>query len=351
VTEVVLTGAGLTTRLGDGAEAFWRRLRDGDCTLAPQPTEPLVLDRTELAALRARMLTRVAREALAQARLDGADGGGRWLVVVAAQADDGATPALDPPALREAPRIVVSHACASAGFGLALGRAWLHSGRADRVLLLSACVQTDHELKGMAVARTLSPAHARPFDPQRDGTVVGEGAGALVLERGADAARRGAAPLAALAGIACRVGGGSRAGIDERVARRCVEAALADAGKLRIGYVHAHATGTVAGDDAELALLAALPGAGALPVSSHKGCVGHLMHCSMVSGVVAAIGALRERTLPGTLGLSAPRTHGRVRLLRDAEPCPGLEGALVNGFGFGDNNAALVLARAADERT
>jgi acyl transferase domain-containing protein len=355
MSDVVLSGMGLATGSSAGAERFWQELLAPGDALAV-PAQPVVLDRPSLAARRASLMAGVAREAMDQAGL--APGEGRWIVVVAAQADDrdpaAAHAALPHAALpHPAELIVLSNACASVGVALAWARTWLRSGRADRALVLGACVRTDHDVTGMAVARTLAPAHARPFDPQRDGTVVGEGAGALVLERRESAVRRGAVPLAALAGVACRVGGGSM-GLDEPVAGDCIAAALADAGGPPVGYVHAHATGTWQGDDAELATLARLspgPAGRPLPVSSHKGLIGHLLHCSMFPGVVAAVGALRDRRVPGTPGLTAPRLHEGLRVLRDAEPCVDLEGVLVNGFGFGDNNAAVVLRRgAADER-
>jgi 3-oxoacyl-[acyl-carrier-protein] synthase II len=352
-SEVVCTGAGLSTWLGDGAEHFWRGLLADDGVLA-QPPAGLRDDSGELlASCRRELMDHVVAEALKEAGVT-ADGA-RWLVLLVAQADHRERRAARLAPLfshvlvpEQAEVMVVSHACASVGFAVASARTLLRSGRCDRALVLGSCVPTDYDIRGMAVTRALARGACRPFDVARDGTTIGCGAGALLLERAEDARRRGAAALARIAGVACRVGAGSRAGLDRDAARHCIELAVADAATVSIDYVHAHATGTRAGDEAELAVLAEVGARGGLqsvPVSSHKGRVGHLLHCSMFPGVVVALRALRDGIVPGTPGLRCPiRGYGLSPLL-SARRVAHVRAVLVNGFGFCDNNAALVLAR------
>jgi 3-oxoacyl-[acyl-carrier-protein] synthase II len=349
--EVVCTGVGLSTWLGDGAECFWRGLLEDDGALASSPVGLFDHHDPFLASSRRELMERVTAEALEEARVT-ADRA-RWIVLLVAQTDyrERGMGCIAPlfrhpllPARTEA--IVLSHACASVGFAVASARTLLRSGRCDRTLIVGACVPTDYDVRGMAVARTLARDRARPFDVERDGTIIGRGAGALVLERAEDARRREAGVLARVAGIACRVGGGSRAGLDRSVARRCIELAIADAATPRIDYVHAHATGTQAGDAAELAVLADIRAGHdlpTLPVSSHKGRLGHLLHCAMFPGVIVALRALRDGVVPGTPGLRTPIRQEGLSLLRAAQRLGDIHGVLVNSFGFCDNNAALVL--------
>jgi 3-oxoacyl-(acyl-carrier-protein) synthase len=351
--EVVCTGVGLSTWLGDGAECFWRGLLEDDGALATTPVGLVDHHDPCLASPRRELMERVTAEALEEASVT-ADGA-RWIILLVAQTDyrerraGSVTPLFHHPLVpARTEAIVLSHACASVGFALASARTLLRSGRCDRALIVGACVPADYDVRGMAVARTLTRDRCRPFDIERDGTTIGRGAGALVLERDADARRRGAVVLGRAAGVACRVGGGSRAGLDRNVARRCIELAIADAATPGIDYVHAHATGTQAGDEAELAVLADvraghdLP---MLPVSSHKGRLGHLLHCAMFPGVVVALRALRDGIVPGTPGLRTPIRQDGLNLLRTAQRLGDIHAVLVNSFGFCDNNAALVLVR------
>ncbi|MFK4221510.1 beta-ketoacyl synthase N-terminal-like domain-containing protein [Streptomyces sp. NPDC019890] len=244
--------------------------------------------------------------------------------------------------------VYLSQACASLSFALDYARTWLRSGRGTTALVVGTSVLNAYEYAGMAITGALSPTGARPFDTARDGTSLGEGAGALVLET-ADAARgRGARPLAVLAGAAARVNGRSPAASDEEAIADCIRTALDDAGLDSVGYIHAHATGTVQGDTVELAALDAVGaerGWDAVPVSGHKGGIGHLMHASSAPGIAAALGCLRTGSAPGTPGLGTAETTGRsVRLLTAAEQLNGApRSVLVNSFGFAGNNSSLVL--------
>jgi len=369
VSEAVVTGFGLVTGFGRGAERFWTSLLAGDrAPVAPSTRRDLRGGRpvaevpglvAGAAGSRKSVLLRwVLDEALGKAGMAGLPAGS--LVVVAGQAPPLPETVRDArwreftahavaglPGVPASCEVVhVSNACASAAFALAFARGWLLSGLAPAALVIGASALNSYELASMDVVRVLSDSAARPFAAGRDGTTVGEGAGAVILELRESATARGIAPAAVLSGAACRVSGEGKAGTDSAEAVGCVEDALADAGTDRVDYVHAHATGTGQGDEAELRALeqvAARRGWRDLPVSSHKGAVGHLLHSSCFPGLVAALGVLREGRAPGTAGLDATYTRPGLRVLGPAEDCPGADTVLVDGFGFGGNNAALVL--------
>jgi 3-oxoacyl-[acyl-carrier-protein] synthase II len=369
MSEVVVTGFGLTTAFGRGADRFWKSLLAGDRTpVAPAARRDLRggkpvaevpgLEAGTAGSRKSVLLRWVLDEALGRAGMAGLPAGS--LVVVTGQAPPMPETARDArwreftahtvaglPGVPVSCEVVhVSNACASAAFALAFARGWLLSGLAPAALVIGASVLNSYELASMEVVRVLTDSAVRPFAAGRDGTAVGEGAGAAILELRETAAVRGIPPAAVLSGVACRVSGEGKAGTDTAEALGCVEDALADAGTGRVDYVHAHATGTGQGDEAELSALeqaAARYSWRDVPVSSHKGAVGHLLHSSCFPGLVAALGVLREGTAPGTAGLDVTYTRPGLRVLASAEDCPRADTVLVNGFGFGGNNAALVL--------
>jgi 3-oxoacyl-[acyl-carrier-protein] synthase II len=246
--------------------------------------------------------------------------------------------------------IYLSHACASAAMGLLLAREWLMADLVDFVIVAGASVLNRYEYANMDVVRALSSTGARPFDLERDGTTLGEGAGAIVLEKRKRAQARQQNVHAVLLGGACCVAGESEVALDVDIATTCIQRALQDAGRPQIDYIHAHAPGTVQGDQAELAALEAVAAYwmwDSIPVSSHKGAVGHLMHASAFPAFGAALGFLQERIVPAGAGLrqSEPTTR-RLRLIRTCERSPNATAVLVNSFGFCGNYAALVLGEA-----
>jgi 3-oxoacyl-[acyl-carrier-protein] synthase II len=210
-------------------------------------------------------------------------------------------------------------------------------------------------IRALSAGRNDDPAHAaRPFDRDRDGFVMGEGAALLVLEDAEAAGRRGATPYAELMGY----GATSDAyhmvqpREDGREAARAATIALADAGVEpdAIDYVNAHASSTPLGDIAEARAIASTLGdrAATVPVSGTKAYYGHPLGAS--GAIEAAIGALaiRDGWAPGTLNLIEPDPE--IASLLPALLRGGREGAmdrvLSTSFGFGGLNAALVLGAA-----
>lgn len=213
-------------------------------------------------------------------------------------------------------------------------------------------------LGGFAAAKSLStgfnatPEQAsRPFDAQRDGFVMGEGAGMLVIEALDHALARGAQPLAELVGYgtsadAHHITSGPE---DGDGAARSMAAALAQAG-LRadeVQHLNAHATSTPVGDRGELAAIRRVFGTGAGPaIVSTKSATGHLLGAAGAVATIFTVLALRDQVVPGTLNLHAPDELAQgLDLVALTPRRMALTHAMVNGFGFGGVNATLVLRR------
>ena len=187
----------------------------------------------------------------------------------------------------------------------------------------------------------------RPFDVARDGSLLGEGAAALVLESGASAAARGATVLAEYlgGGDASEGGGLLHLREDGDGAARAIDAALADAGvaPADVGVIVAHANGTPLSDRSEAAALRRVFGAAMPPVTGFKWATGHPLAASGILDAALGIEAARRRVAPGiaTLATLDPACTG-VAVSRDARATRG-DVVLVVCRGFGGTNAAVVL--------
>ena len=250
-------------------------------------------------------------------------------------------------------------ACASGAEAIRWGLDLLRLDRADVVLVggAEACV---HPLlmAGFAAMRAMSTRNdeperaSRPFDKARDGFVLGEGAAALVLERGDAARARGARTHARLAGA-----GGTADGYDlvaphpeGEGAGRAIAAAVRDAGLTAadIGHVNAHATSTPVGDTAEAAAIRSALGEHVM-VSATKSQTGHLLGAAGALESVFAVLALREQIVPATANLDDPDDDAAVQALDIVRREPRrtqLTAAVNDSFGFGGHNIALVFTTA-----
>ncbi len=248
-------------------------------------------------------------------------------------------------------------ACAAGLQAIGDGMRMLRSGEADVVLAGGAEACIDRlSIGGFAAARALStrndaPAEAsRPFDRDRDGFVMGEGSGLVVLETLEHAEARGATPLVELAGYgtsadAFHLTAGPEDGSGHvQAMRSCLEMAGSDGEE--IGYVNAHATSTPIGDKGEVAALRALFGSRLkdIAVSSTKSAIGHLLGAAGGVEAIFTTMALRHRLMPPTLNMHRP-DEGMEDL--DFVPLKArarqLRAALCNGFGFGGVNASILL--------
>lgn len=210
-------------------------------------------------------------------------------------------------------------------------------------------------LGGFAAARSLStgfnetPAQAsRPFDMLRDGFVMGEGAGILVVEELSHALARGAKPLAELVGYgttadAHHVTSGSE---DGDGARRAMEIAIAQAGisPREIRHLNAHATSTPVGDLGEIKAIRRVFGAdSAIAVSGTKSATGHLLGAAGGLGAIFTILALRDQVAPATLNLSVPDPAGDgIDFVANQARRLEMDYAICNGLGFGGVNASAL---------
>jgi 3-oxoacyl-[acyl-carrier-protein] synthase II len=250
-------------------------------------------------------------------------------------------------------------ACASGAEAIRWGLDLLRFDRADVVLVggAEACVHP-LPMAGFAAMRAMSTRNdeperaSRPFDKGRDGFVLGEGAAALVLERADSARARGAKVYARVAGAGATADGYDLVAPhpEGEGAARAISAALRDAGlgPADIGHVNAHATSTPVGDTAEAAAIHSAVGEHAL-VAATKSQTGHLLGAAGALESVFAILALRDQVVPATVNLDDPDDDAAVQALDIVrhEPRKATLTAVVNdSFGFGGHNLALVFTTA-----
>jgi 3-oxoacyl-[acyl-carrier-protein] synthase II len=250
----------------------------------------------------------------------------------------------------------VASACATGAEAIALGLDIIRSGRAD-VVLAGGTEAVIHPLPiaGFAAMRAMSvrnddPERAsRPWDRGRDGFVLGEGAGALVLERADHAAARGARIYARLAGAGVTSDGYDivQPHPEGLGAARAIAKAVADAdvSKTDITHVNCHATSTPTGDMTEIvALHSAL---GDHPVlSATKSMSGHLLGAAGALESIATILAIRDSVAPPTINLDDPDDGLDLDVAAHKARQLDIPAALNNSFGFGGHNVALVFTRA-----
>jgi 3-oxoacyl-[acyl-carrier-protein] synthase II len=255
---------------------------------------------------------------------------------------------------------LLSECTACAASNMAIGGALdeIRLGRAEVMIAGgSEAPITRVGIAGFDAMRALSrrnddPARAsRPFDTGRDGLVMGEAAGAVVLEELEHARARGATIYAEVAGYGTSADASHITEPDPTGTSpaRAMSGALADAGisPEEVGYINAHATSTQLGDAAETKVIKLALGeehARRTPVSSTKGATGH---CFGAAGAIEAIFttlALRDRMLPPTINLEAADPEFDLDFVPNrSRPAPALTTALSNSFGFGGHNATLVL--------
>jgi 3-oxoacyl-[acyl-carrier-protein] synthase II len=409
---VVITGMGAVTPLGNDVPTFWRRLVAGESGIRTiQQFDPSrvdskvagevvdfdpsgVLERKEVRRndRYTQFLLVAARQAMAQAglpgRLDGevADrtgaiigsgmGGSMTLqdqfLTLGSRGPDRLSPFFIPMVLTNigagqaaisfnlrGPNFATVSACATAGHAIGEATETIIRDDADVMLAGGSEAPVIEALLGaFAAMRALStrnddPAGAsRPFDEGRDGFVIAEGAGVLVLEELGHARRRGAEILAEVAGYGAtadashitRPAEGGMGGV--RATRRALQKSGLD--PTEIDHINAHATSTPEGDPAELKAFQTIFGEHAprVSISATKSAIGHTLGAAGGIGTVATVCAMRDGCVPPTLNLVDPSPS-----VGDLDCTPlqarrrDIRAALVNAFGFGGQNSALVLRR------
>ena len=252
----------------------------------------------------------------------------------------------------------VSATCASGAVGLGDALRRIRHGYADAAIVVGMedCLNgvnlsSNANMRALAAGYEDQPgAASRPFDRARNGFVMSQGAGAIVLESEQRALARGARILAVLAGF----GSASDAHHptaphpEGRGAAQAVRECLRDAGAqpADIDHINAHGTGTPAGDAAELTALEAALGERAkrIPISATKSSTGHLLGAGGVIEAIISVHALGDQLLPPTLNLDDAEFHGWDFVAGTARPAD-ISRVLSTSFGFGGHNAAVLLER------
>ncbi len=402
--EIAVTGLGLVTPAGHGPEAFWDGLTAGrptaarDPGLAGLPVEiscPVV--EPDVPALLGRRLSWrldrfiqlalvAARDAVRDAALDpegwdaprvavvigtgngGGDQRDRDYARLAAGRPRSVSPTSLPRSLPNmaagevstdlhalGPSLSVSTACASGATALGVARDLLRSGTCDIAVAGGTdTARAPFAAVGFAQLGALSRRHepsaaSRPFDADRDGFVLGEGAGILVLER-LEHARARRAPLRAyLGGYGASADGHHHTNPSPHGEglHRAMSTALRDAGLSPhdVHHVNAHATSTEAGDRAEARAVRALFGTPP-PVTAPKGVTGHTLAASGAVEAAATVLTLQHQQIPPTANLDRLDPDIELDVVTKAPRPRRMEAALSNSCGFGGQNAALLFRTA-----
>jgi 3-oxoacyl-[acyl-carrier-protein] synthase II len=402
--DVVVTGLGATTPLGGDVDGLWRGLLDGRSgvrriddllpaevagQLPVRIAAPMAVSPADvLPRVKARRLDRCEQAALVAAQQAWADAGAPEvdpvrLAVVIGTGVGGLTTLLDqddaleadgpkkvspltvPMLMPNGPAAWISleygaragvhtpvSACASGAEALAFAARLIRAGEADVVIAGGAeAAIAPLTIAGFAQARTLSARNdeperaSRPFDVDRDGFVLGEGAGVLILERAEFAAARGARVLGRLAGYGVTSDGYHITGPDPTGAGqiRAMRAAVADAGlePSDVDHVNCHATSTVVGDVGEAAAIRQALG-GDVVLTAPKSSLGHLFGAAGAVEAIVTLLSVAHGLVPATLNLEKKADEVELDVVTEASRRQSLGAALSNSFGFGGQNVSLL---------
>ena len=249
-----------------------------------------------------------------------------------------------------------SNACASGAN--AIGRAFrdVRAGAADIAVCGGYDPLSEFAFAGFHCLQALTAELCRPFDRNRSGLAIGEGAGVLILEGWERAEARGARIRGEIVGYGestdayhmTRPEPGGRGAED--ALRRAIEDAGLEPGQ--VDYINAHGTGTPFNDATESAAIGAVfgPAAARIPVSSTKAMIGHLLGgAGAVEGILTVM-ALREKRIPPNINYETPDPECALRIVREPETPVRMDIALSNSFGFGGSNATLAFRAAPGTR-
>jgi 3-oxoacyl-[acyl-carrier-protein] synthase II len=387
---VAVTGRGVVTSLGEGADAFFESLAAGASGILDGESRALGFDPERYMDPRvARRTDRFAQFGVAAADQAAAEAGlsdcdpGRIAVILGtgvgglitlqeqcesflARGERGVSPNFVPMMMPNAaagavairlglhgPGFSVASACATGAHAIGEGMRMIERGSADVVVaggaeaaMTTLCIAAFRRMGALSTEGV-----SRPFDARRDGFVMGEGSGVLILEREEHAAARGARVYGRIVGYGASNDAFDMVQPDEfgTGALIAMRAALADAGvgPGEIGFISAHGTGTPINDRVESIAIRELFGADAPPISSTKSAIGHLLGAAGSTEALVCIEALRRGVLPPTINYAEPDPDCDLDyLVEGAREAPGVRLALSNSFGFGGQNACLAIAAA-----
>ena len=408
---VAVTGIGVVTSLGVGKADNWAALTSGKSGIHPITRFPVdhlntrisgMVDFLDSSSTGASPLTyelaeTAAREAVAESGLDSSDFGGplflasppveldwheRFALYNSDSQDAGAERLLrvarglkeldifettqfgsiadrlaDHFGTRGLP-ITLSTACASGATAIQLGVEAIRRGECDRALSIGADGSATAEalirfslLSALSTHNDNPEKASKPFSKDRDGFVLAEGSGALVLESLEAALARGASVLGILSGCGEKADDfhRTRSKPDGSPAIAAVRAALADAGlsKDEIDYVNAHGTSTPENDKMEHLSLSTVFGEriGSMPVSSNKSMIGHTLSAAGAVEAAFSLMTMRESVIPPTINYDNPDPAIVLDVVPNKKRNAEVRSVLSNSFGFGGQNTCLVMAR------
>jgi 3-oxoacyl-[acyl-carrier-protein] synthase II len=240
-------------------------------------------------------------------------------------------------------------ACAAGNYSIAYAADLIRMGRADVVICGASELLQKVQFAGFVRLGAVAPERCQPFDKNRRGLIIGEGAGMMVLESEAHAVRRGATVLAEVGGtgLACDAhhitrphpeGTGSLKAMHEAIARSGVSASDVD-------FVNAHGTGTLANDKIESLVISEVFGGRPVPVSSMKGMLGHCMGAASALEAVACVLTVQTGIYPPTVSYETPDPECNLNLVANRAQSGKAEIVLNNALAFGGYDAVVTFAK------
>lgn len=255
------------------------------------------------------------------------------------------------------PCLTLNTACASGVDAIGTAAMLIRAGEAEAVMAVGAdSTLCPIMVSGLSMSRALSQNNddpesaSKPFDLNRDGFVIGEGGGAIILETEEHAKKRGAVILAELLGYDSNTDGYhvTSPAPDGNGAISCMERAIAKAGlqPKDIDYINAHGTATKMGDEIEVLAIKSVFGEDSqVAVSSTKGATGHMMGAGGITETIACIEAVRHDLVPPTLNYTTPDPNCDINLIANTAKAMPVRAAMSNAFGFGGQNASVIVGK------
>ncbi len=252
----------------------------------------------------------------------------------------------------QGPDMSVSTACSSGGDAITLASLMIRSGMADAMVVMAGeAATTATMIQSLVKTGALSKTgESLPFDKNRNGFVLGEGGGCIILENEECAAKRGAKVIAKLLGVANNTDAYNTVSPNPEGtgAAACMRLALEDAGLApdAVDYINAHGTATHAGDIAETKAIDEVFGKENVFVSSTKGATGHMMGAGGIVELISCIKALETGELPVNTGLTEQDEECDLKIVTEENKKQNISVAMSNAFGFGGQNSSIIVGKA-----
>lgn len=399
-TRVFVTGMGVVSSLGIGRRAYWSSLLEGRSgtspidtfdaepmgrTLAAQvkgfhPADHLRAEELRRAGRCSQMALAATRMALTDAGLGGAHVASRRASVVlgTTMGEADVIERVDTQRIRGGTEGIHAHdvfgaapyllsnfvaravgargmvltlpaACAAGNYAIGFASDLIRSGRADVVVTGASEMLEEVQFAGFARLGAIAPERCQPFDANRKGLMLGEGAGVLVLESEAHAVRRGATALAEVGGygLACDAYHITRPHPEGTGNVRAMREAIARSGLTLddVDFINAHGTGTSANDSVESKVIREVFGDRRVPLTSVKSMIGHCMGASSALEAVTCVETILSGLYPPTMNYESPDPECDVDVVANAPRKGPADVVLNNALAFGGYDAVLCLAR------